>query len=49
MSQADVERIQHAFDAAIRGDVEPLVMSMAPDLEWRGVERGHLWWRTAPS
>ena len=49
VSQADVERIQHAFDAAIGGDVEPLVMSMAPDLEWRGVERGHLWWRAAPS
>lgn len=49
MSEADVERIQHAFDAAIGGDVEPLVMSMAPDLEWRGVERGHMWWRTAPS
>ena len=45
----DAERVQRAFDAAIAGDVEPLVALMAPDLEWRGIERGHLWWRSAPS
>jgi len=43
------EQVQRAFDAAIAGDVEPLVALMAPSLEWRGVERGHLWWRDAPS
>lgn len=46
---ADAERVQQAFDAAAGGDVEPLVELMAPGLEWRGVERGHLWWRRAPS
>ena len=45
----DAERIQAAYDAAIAGDVEPLVRLLAPDLEWRGVERGFLWWRHAPS
>lgn len=49
MAQPEVERIQHAFDDAIGGDVEPLVGLLSPDLEWRGVERGHLWWRGAPS
>jgi hypothetical protein len=24
---------------------EPFLALLAPDLEWRGVERGHLWWR----
>ena len=47
--EADAVRIQAAFDAAIGGDVEPFVALLAPGLEWRGVERGHLWWRSAPS
>ncbi|HEX3541759.1 MAG TPA: hypothetical protein VHT75_15100 [Acidimicrobiales bacterium] len=46
---ADVDRVQEAFDAAAGGDVEPLVGLMAPGFEWRGIERGHLWWRRAPS
>jgi ketosteroid isomerase-like protein len=45
----DAERVQDALDAAVGGDLEPLVGLMAPDLEWRGVERGHLWWRSTPS
>ena len=49
MAEPEVERIQQAFDAAIAGDVEPLVALLSPDLEWRGIERGHLWWRHAPS
>jgi ketosteroid isomerase-like protein len=47
MPEADAVRIQRAFEAVIDGDVEPFV-ALAPDLEWRGVERGHLWWRSAP-
>ena len=49
MDSADAERIQRAYDTAIAGDVEPLVALMSPDLEWRGTERGHLWWRHAPA
>ena len=49
MSEADAARVQQAFNAAISGDVEPLVALLAPDLEWRGVQRGHLRWRSAPS
>jgi len=49
MSTADAHAVQVAFDAAIGGDIDPLVALLAPDLEWRGVDRGHLWWRTAPS
>jgi ketosteroid isomerase-like protein len=49
VSGANGERVQAALDAAIGGDVEPLVALFAPDMEWRGVGRGHLWWRHAPS
>lgn len=45
----DAERTQAAFDAAIAGDVEPLVSLLDPALEWRGVPSGHLWWRRTPS
>ena len=41
--------IQAAFDAAVGGDLDPLVGLFAPDLDWRGIERGHLWWRHAPA
>ena len=49
MPEADAVRIQRAFEAAIDGDVEPFVALLAANLEWRGVERGHLWWRSAPT
>jgi ketosteroid isomerase-like protein len=49
VSTPDAQAVQVAFDAAIGGDIEPLVALLAPDLEWRGVDRGHLWWRNAPS
>ncbi len=45
----DAYRVQAAFDAAISGDLEPLVSLFDPRLEWRGVRRGRLWWRRAPS
>jgi len=41
--------IQAAFDAAVAGDLDPLVSLFAADLDWRGIERGHLWWRHAPA
>lgn len=49
MAQPDAQRVQQAFDATIAGDVEPLVALLSPDLEWRGIERGHMWWRSAPN
>jgi hypothetical protein len=45
MPGSDPVRIQEAFGAAIGGDVELFVARLAPDLEWRGVQRGHFWSR----
>ena len=45
----DGATVQAAFEAATRGDLEPLVSMFAQDLEWRGPTRGHLWWRKTPS
>ena len=42
MPEADAVRVEAAFDSAIGGDFEPFVALLAPGLEWRGVERGHL-------
>ena len=36
---SDDEQVQAAFDAAVAGDVQPLVALFAPELEWRGVTR----------
>jgi ketosteroid isomerase-like protein len=41
--------IQAAFDAAVSGDLDPLVALFDANLDWRGLERGHLWWRHAPA
>lgn len=49
MAEAEAQRIQAALDAAVAGDLEPLVSMLDPDLEWRGVTRGRLWWRHTPS
>jgi ketosteroid isomerase-like protein len=38
-----------ASDALGAGDAEPLVALFDADTVWRGVERGHLWWKRAPS
>jgi hypothetical protein len=46
VGQAD---LQHAYNAAVAGNIEPLVTMLAPDLEWRGIERGRWLWRKAPS
>jgi hypothetical protein len=53
MTEDDVtpaaERVQGVYDAAIAGDVEPLVALFDRTLDWRGVQRGRWWWRRAPS
>ena len=37
-----------ALEAMNRGDVEPAVALLDPDVDWRGRPRGHLWWRHMP-
>jgi hypothetical protein len=49
MAGIEAADIQAACDAAIAGDVGPLVAMFDDDLDWRGQERGHLWWRHAPT
>jgi ketosteroid isomerase-like protein len=44
-----VEQLQEAAHALGRGDPEPFVSLMAEDAEWRGIPRGHLWWKDTPS
>lgn len=34
--------------AALAGDVDQLAGLFAPNIEWRGVTTGHLWWRRSP-
>jgi ketosteroid isomerase-like protein len=49
MASRNVELLEGAATAYNRGDVEPLVALLDPDVDWRGRTRGHLWWRHAPS
>jgi ketosteroid isomerase-like protein len=41
--------LSEALEAMNRGDVEPVVALLDPDVDWRGRKRGHLWWRHTPS
>lgn len=49
MASADVELVRGAYDALNHGNPDPLAALLGPDTVWRGVERGILWWRKAPS
>jgi len=44
-----IEQLHAAADALNRGDPGPFASLFAEHAEWRGVSRGHLWWRHAPS
>ena len=44
-----VARLHDATTAFDDGDVEPFVALLHPDLDWRGVEQGHLWWKRTPN
>jgi hypothetical protein len=35
-------RVRRAYEALLRGEVDPLVSLFDPDLDWRGAERGIL-------
>jgi ketosteroid isomerase-like protein len=43
------DRLRAAIAALNAGDAAPFASLFAPDAEWRGVSRGVLWWRDAPS
>jgi hypothetical protein len=49
VARVGASEIQAAYNVAIEGDLEPLVALFDPRLDWRGLERGHLWWRRAPA
>ena len=49
MAPISTEEVQRAFDSAVAGDLDPLVNLFDPELDWKGLERGHLWWRNAPA
>jgi hypothetical protein len=44
-----IDELRAAVDAFNRGDPEPFVALIDEDSEWRGISRGHLWWKHAPS
>jgi ketosteroid isomerase-like protein len=44
-----IEELRAAAEALNEGDPGPFASLFAEDAEWRGVSRGHLWWRRAPS
>jgi ketosteroid isomerase-like protein len=49
VSAETLERVRRAYEVANDGDFSQLVELFGPDTEWRGIERGFLWWRSAPS
>jgi hypothetical protein len=44
-----IDQLKAATEALNRGDPEPFASLFADDAEWRGVARGHLWWKQTPS
>jgi ketosteroid isomerase-like protein len=44
-----IEELRAAVAALNEGDPEPFASLFEADAEWRGVSRGFLWWRNAPS
>jgi len=44
-----IDELRAAVDAFNKGDAGPFLALMDEDSEWRGITRGHLWWKHAPS
>jgi hypothetical protein len=44
-----IDQLRAAADALNRGDPDPFAALFAKDAEWRGVSRGLLLWKHAPS
>lgn len=45
----NLDTVRAAYEASNKGDAEPIIALFEPEAVWRGVERGVLWWKTAPS
>jgi ketosteroid isomerase-like protein len=48
-SESMIEELRAAAVALNNGDPEPFASLFGEDAEWRGVARGHLWWKQMPS
>lgn len=44
-----IDQLQAAAEALNEGDPEPFASLLAEDSEWRGISRGHLWWKQTPA
>jgi len=49
MIVAVIDQLRVAAEALGRGDPEPFVALIAEGNEWRGISRGHLWWKQTPT
>jgi hypothetical protein len=49
MAAPMVDQLRSAAEALGQGDPEPFALLMAQDAEWRGIPRGHLWWKFTPA
>ena len=47
--QVVIDELRAAVDALNAGDIEPFVALIDESSEWRGITRGRLWWKHAPS
>ena len=41
--------MQRAYDAAVAGDLDPLGDLFGEEIDWRGLQRGHWFWRSTPA
>ena len=49
MEREIIEQLGKAAAALSNGDPEPFALLFAEDAEWRGIPRGHLWWKFTPA
>ena len=43
------DAVRAAYEALVRGDIDPLVSLMSDDMLWEGRKRTWAFWRPAPS
>jgi len=44
-----IDELRAAAEALDNGDPALFAALFADDAEWRGISRGHLWWKQTPS